>query len=252
MKTRTNLFAQNHGGDQSSHSVENRIKAGSTILCELFTFFTIIILLLTRRYGRLLTAFSAILLFLLPSALERIFHCRLSLPLFLFALLYALGSLLGSCWTFYDIVPGWDKILHTCGGVVFAILGFFFFQMLSKNNSQPLTAAVFALCFSITLSVLWEFWEFGFDVLFHTDMQRDTLIFDIHSHMLNEIPGEVGSIDRIESVIINGAPMPAGAYLDIGLIDTMLDMLVESVGALLTCLAVYLDKGRHPLINPVS
>lgn len=228
------------------------IKLISTALCELLTLITIVILLITRRYSRLLMAFGTILLLLLPTAMEWIFRCRMSLPLYLFTLLYALGPMLGNCWNFYDIVPGWDKLLHTCGGVAFAILGFYFFRLLSKSNTHLLTAVVFALCFSIALSVLWEFVEFGSDVLLGTDMQRDTPIFEIHSHMLTEELGEVGSIDHIDSVTVNGIPMPTGAYLDIGLIDTMMDMLVESVGALLACLVIYLDKGKHPLIESAS
>lgn len=252
MKLRPNVCVQTNCEKPFSSPTEIRVKTISTIVCELFVLITIIVLLATRKYSRLLMAFGTIFLILIPAAMEMFFRCRVNLPLYLFSLFYALGPLLGNCWDFYDIIPGWDKLLHTCGGVVFAILGFFFFQVLSKNNSQLLTAAVFALCFSITLSVLWEFWEFGFDVLFHTDMQRDTLIYEIHSHMLTEELGEVGSIHHIDSVTVNGTPLPSGAYLDIGLIDTMTDMLVESVGALLVCLAVYLDKSRHPLINPVS
>lgn len=249
MKLRPNFPAQVDGEMPFSSPSEIRVKTISTILCELFALITIIVLLATRKYSRLLMAFGAILLLLIPSVLELLFRCRMNLPLYLFALLYAMGPLLGDCWNFYDLVPGWDKFLHTCGGVAFAVLGFYCFHLLSKGNTQLLAAAVFALCFSIAVSVLWEFWEFGSDILCNTDMQRDTLIYEIHSHMLAEELGEVGSIHHIDSVTLNGSPLPSGAYLDIGLIDTMLDMLVETVGALLACILIYADKGRHPLLR---
>lgn len=247
MRSQAPQHSKTRPGSNCASCTAKRIKLISTALCELLTLVTIVILLFTRRYSRLLMAFGTVLLLLLPLAMEWLFRCRTSLPLYLFALFYALGPMLGNCWNFYDIIPGWDKLLHACGGVAFAILGFYCFRLLSKNSTQLLAAAVFALCFSIALSVLWEFWEFGSDILLGTDMQRDTLIFEIHSHMLTEELGEVGSINQIYDVTVNGSPLPTGAYLDIGLIDTMLDMLVESIGALLTCLLVYLDKGKHPL-----
>lgn len=252
MKLRPNVCVQTNCEKPFSSPTEIRVKTISTIVCELFVLITIIVLLATRKYSRLLMAFGTIFLILIPAAMEMFFRCRVNLPLYLFSLFYALGPLLGNCWDFYDIIPGWDKLLHTCGGVAFAVLGFYCFHLLSKGNTRLLTAAVFALCFSIAVSVLWEFWEFGSDILCNTDMQRDTLIYEIHSHMLTEELGEVGSIHHIDSVTVNGTPLPSGAYLDIGLIDTMLDMLVETVGALLACILIYADKGRHPLISFVS
>lgn len=106
---------------------------------------------------------------------------------------------------------------------------------------------MFALCFSLAVSVLWEFYEFGSDMLFGTDTQDDSVIHSITSHMLNPEMGEVGTITDIQNVVIDGDPLNLDGYLDIGLIDTMMDLLLESLGAAITTLILWLDNNRHPV-----
>jgi hypothetical protein len=188
------------------------------------------------------------LLVLLPGLAERLFSCRLCLPFYLFALLYAIGPMLGQSWNLYYTVSWWDKFLHICGGVMFAIVGSFFFTRYSSEKTNYALNAVFSLCFSMAIAMLWEFWEFGADCLLSMDMQDDTVITSLTSYLLGESIGVTGSLRDIQTVTVNGVPLPTAGYIDIGLIDTMLDMLLESLGAFITCLLLFLDKGRHPLI----
>ena len=231
------------------HKNEKRIKLLSTLLCEIFTLFTIIILLADRRPDRLLLTFSTLLLVALPTLTEKLFSCRICLPLYLFSQLYAIGPMLGHCWKLYYLIPIWDKILHFTGGVMFAILGAYFFDLLVKRRDMPAVRILFALCFSITISVLWEFFEFSADIFFGMDMQNDTVIHGLTSYLLGDSMGVTGSISNIHSVTVNGVALPG--YIDIGIIDTMLDMLLETLGAVLTCLILWLDKGKHALIRDV-
>lgn len=224
------------------------IKRTGIVLGELFSLGTIIMLLMTEQYDRLPLAFGTLLLVLLPVAMERIFRCRLCLPVYIFALLYTVGPMLGHCWQFYYIISWWDKLLHICGGIMFAIVGAYFFELLTKRKDQFLACALFALCFSVTIAVFWEFIEFGVDRFFGSDMQNDTVVTDITSYLLGDGIGVTGSIQNIQSVSVNGVLLPVEGYIDIGLTDSMLDMILESLGALLTCLLLLLDKGRHPLI----
>ena len=103
------------------------------------------------------------------------------------------------------------------------------------------------MCFSIAIAVLWECCEFGADTFLGMDMQDDTVIHSLTSYLLGESPGVTGSIENIQSVTVNGIVLPG--YIDIGLIDSMLDMLLETLGSIVTCLALLLDKGKHPLIQ---
>jgi hypothetical protein len=226
---------------------EKRIKLLGIVLCELFTLGTIIMLWAKGDPTRTPLAFGTLLLVLLPMFLEKVFCCRLSPSMYLFALAYALGPMLGHCWKLYYTVPGWDKLLHTCGGVMFAILGAYFFDLLAKNKAFSAARIVFALCFSIAVAVLWEFFEFGADQFLGMDMQQDTIVYSLTSYLLGDAPGITGSIPTIHAVTVNSAPLPG--YIDIGLIDTMLDMLLETLGAIVTCVILWLDKGTHPLIH---
>lgn len=226
---------------------EKWIKLGGTVVCEIFTVITIITLITGSEPDRMALAFGTLLLVLLPLLLEKLFHCRICLPVYIFALAYAIGPMLGHCWKLYYTVPVWDKLLHICGGVMFAILGAYFFDLLVKEKVHPAARTIFALCFSIAIAVLWEFCEFGADRFLGMDMQDDMLVTHLTSYLLGEGVGVTGSIENIQSVVVNGITLPG--YIDIGLTDSMLDMMLESLGALVTCLLILLDNGKYPLIQ---
>ena len=229
------------------HKNEKWIKLIGTILCEIFTVCTILMLLASGEPDRLLLAFATLLLAALPMLMEKLLHCRISLPVYIFALAYAVGPMLGHCWKLYYTVPVWDKLLHISGGVMFAILGAYVFDLLAKNKELPVARTIFALCFSMAIAVLWEFCEFGADTFLGMDMQDDTVIHSLTSYLLGESLGVTGSIENIESVVVNGVALPG--YIDIGLIDSMLDMLLETLGAIVTCLALWIDREKRPWIH---
>jgi len=219
---------------------------------ELLTCGTIISLFQSGDTERLLLAFGTLLFVLLPEILERLLRCRINIAVYLTGVLYAMGSMMGHCWKFYYTIPCWDKLLHLCGGVMFVILGIYLFERLSHGKANHVSAVIFALCFSLAISVVWEFVEYGADTFLGMDMQDDTMVSHITSYMLGSEKGMTGSIENIQSVVINGASLPVDGYIDIGLHDTMLDMLLESVGALVTCILLFIDKGKHPLIQTAS
>lgn len=231
--------------------IEKLVKTTGTFLAVVFSVITVILLLSDSQMDRLLLAVVTFFLTLLPATVEKLFHCRIRLPLYIFALLYAIGPMLGHCWYFYYTIAWWDKLLHICGGVMFAIVGAYLFARMTKRDENSLVSAVFALCFSMAVAVLWEFIEFGADCFLGMDMQDDTVITGLTSYLLGESVGITGSIADIEAVTVNGALLPVTGYIDIGLIDSMLDMLLESLGALSTSLLLLADKGKHSLIQDV-
>lgn len=231
---------------------ERTIRNSAVVLAELIVCGTIISLLRSGDTERLLLAFGTLLFVLIPGILERLLRCRINLVVYLLGVLYAMGSMMGHCWKFYYTIPCWDKLLHLCGGVMFVILGIYLFERLSCGKANHVSAVIFALCFSLAISVLWEFVEYGADIFLGMDMQDDTVVNHITSYMLGTEKGVTGSIKDIQSVVIIGAALPVDGYIDIGLHDTMLDMLWESGGALVTCMLLFIDKGKHPLIQTYS
>jgi len=228
---------------------EKRIRHLLIALCELLTLGNVIQFSITGQWNRLMLALLTLVLILIPEGIERLFHCRISRGMYLTAVLYAIGPMLGHCNNLYYTIPFWDKMLHTLGGVMFVFLGVFLFELLGGDQKKWTLCCVFALCFSLAVSVLWEFYEFGSDNLFGTDTQDDCIIHSITSHMLIPNMGEVGRITDIQQVTINGTPLNLGGYLDIGLIDTMMDLLLESLGAAITTLILWVDKNRHPVFQ---
>ncbi len=112
--------------------------------------------------------------------------------------------------------------------------------------------ALFALFFSMTLAAVWEFIEYGCDLFLGTDMQQDTIVSFIHSYLLGGEAGEIGALENIADVIINGQPLGVGGYLDIGLHDTMQDMLVETLGAAVYTALLLIDREKHPVLYEKS
>lgn len=223
---------------------EHIIRTVALLICEVFTVLTFAMVVSQRQYNRLPMALATVFLLLIPMICERIFHFKISLPLYLLTLFYAVGPMLGQCHELYYTLCWWDKLLHGLGGVMFALIGLFMFQRLVKSEAKNfLMAALFALCFSMAISVLWEFCEFGMDSFFGTDMQQDTLISGFHSYLLGEQIGSTGFIGNISEVVVDGVTLPG--YIDIGLHDTMTDMLWEALGALAVAAAHLITRGKY-------
>ena len=180
----------------------------------------------------------AYLLLYVPSWVQVKFHIELppALEITVLCFIYA-AEVLGEVNAFYVVVPHWDTMLHTLNGFLAAAVGFAMVVLLNDDERltfdlSPVFLALVAFCFSMTIGVLWEFFEFGMDWFFHTDMQRDTVINAIHSASLDVTrSNKVVSIPGIQEVLVNGESLGLGGYLDIGLIDTMKDLFVNFIGA---------------------
>lgn len=226
---------------------EKIVRVVALAASEAFVVFTILWLVVREQYGRLPMAVVTLLLVAAPLVVERLLGVHIALPVFIFTLLYAVGPMLGFCYNLYYHVPWWDKMLHIFGGVAFALLGLFLFEKFADpQRVRRWMTVVFALCFSMAVAVGWEFFEYGMDTLFGMDMQDDTVITEITSYLLDGAPGEAGSIRDITAVTVNGKPLPVKGYIDIGLNDTMWDMLLETLGTIVVVGWYLWDRGRHP------
>ena len=180
----------------------------------------------------------AYLLLYVPSWIQVKFHIELppALEITVLCFIYA-AEVLGEVNAFYVVVPHWDTMLHTLNGFLAAAVGFAMVVLLNDDERltfdlSPVFLALVAFCFSMTIGVLWEFFEFGMDMFFHTDMQRDTVVNAIYSASLDVTrSNKVVAVPGIQEVLVNGESLGLGGYLDIGLIDTMKDLFVNFIGA---------------------
>ena len=161
--------------------MQKAIRIGTWVLAELTAILTVIYQLTDEMNESFLLALATPFLLLLPRFVEKLFRCRLSLPLYLFSLFYALGPMMGQCWKLYYLTAWWDKMLHIFGGILFTLVGWTIFRKLCKENTPRLATAVFALCFSVSLSVIWEFLEFGADQFLGMDIQHDSILTEFLS-----------------------------------------------------------------------
>ena len=181
-------------------------------------------------------------LFTLPSFLERTIRIEIPDTLEVIILLFIFAAeILGEIQAYYIQYPYWDTMLHTLNGFLCAAIGFSLVDLLNRHerislSMSPAFMAIVAFCFSMTVGVLWEFFECAMDQIFYGDMQKDTIVHAISSVMLDPTGGQRPQIIRgITDVIVvteeGQIPLGLGGYLDIGLLDTMEDLLVNFIGA---------------------
>ena len=208
----------------------------------------LIILIMVRAVLRgnyesvFLCALSLVLL-ILPSILQKQLYITLPSTLEVVILLFIFAAeILGELASFYVRVPNWDTMLHTVNGFLCAAVGFALVDMINRNERfslklSPVYLAIVAFCFSMTVGVLWEFFEFAADRFIGLDMQKDTVLSAIGSVALDPtMSNKVVRVKDIADVIIvhsdgSRQTLGLGGYLDVGLFDTMKDLFVNFIGA---------------------
>lgn len=191
-----------------------------------------------RNYENVFFCLLTLFLLVIPSFIQVEFRIEIPTTLEIIILLFIFAAeILGEIHAFYVKIPLWDTLLHTMNGFLAAAIGFSLVDILNRNKRlefhlSPLFMVLVAFCFSMTIGVVWEFFEFFMDSFFNMDMQKDTVIYAIHSVMLDpSMSNRVYTISSINEVLINGNALPVNGYIDIGLIDTMMDLIVNFVGA---------------------
>ena len=160
-----------------------------------------------QRYENMFVCVLSLVLLAMPTLIEK--QLAIDIPPMMEAIIYCFiyaAEIMGEINSFYTIIPGWDTMLHTINGFLVAAVGFCLVDLFNRSERftfklSPLFLAIVAFCFSMTVGVLWEFFEFTADQVMHTDMQKDWT-------------------------------EQLGGYLDIGLIDTMKDLQVNCIGAI--------------------
>lgn len=175
---------------------------------------------------------------IMPSVVQATFKVEFPSLLEIIILLFIFSAeILGEISAFYIKFQYWDTILHTLNGFLCAAIGFSLVEIMNDNKKlkfelSPLFMAIVAFCFSMTIGVLWEFFEFAMDTLYHLDMQKDTIIHSISSVALDRTQTNTPvTIENITDVMVNGQSLSINGYLDIGLFDTMFDLIVNFIGA---------------------
>lgn len=201
---------------------------------------TLIRCIMTQRWEGVAISILVLVLFLVPSIVEDKAH--IEIPGLFQAIIYTFifaAETLGEIDHYYVLIPGWDTVLHTLNGFLCAAIGFSLVDLLnrsSKNiNLSPIYVTIVAFCFSMTIGVLWEFVEFGFDTFLGMDMQKDTFVTSISSVALD--PANEGNRIQIRDIATTAITTASG--------DTMKDLLVNFAGALVFSVIGYRHLKRN-------
>lgn len=139
--------------------------------------------------------------------------------------IFILGTeVLGEIYHFYVDVWWFDIVMHTYFAFIISYAGLYLIRYFKIKGS-----IYFVILFIFSLAMMtesvWEIFEFSMDRVIGTDMQKDTVIRNINSTYLSE------NI-YVDKVIVNDIDFMNryGGYLDIGLYDTIGDMICTVVG----------------------
>ena len=224
-----------------------KTKKSSLVVYLVLRILVVICMILQIINGEFTNAMLCVLsliLFALPFFIKKRFKIELPNTLEILILFFIFASeILGEISNFYGFIPHWDTLLHAINGFLCAGIGFALVDLLNKNiasiNLSPVFVALVAFCFSMTVGVVWEFFEFGMDYIFKKDMQKDRIVTTISTVTLDkEKNNKPVVIDNISRTIIldeegNILTTIEGGYLDIGVIDTIKDLMVNFLGAVI-------------------
>ena len=242
-------------------SVIERVKENKATFI-IFTILRVLIVVIMVRsifignYEGVFTCILTLLLLLIPSFLKG--ALRISIPPLFESIIYLFifsANILGELAHFYAHIPIWDTMLHTLNGFLFAAVGYSAVDLLNRSSKKiklsPLYLTLVAFCVSMTIGVLWEFFECGMDLFFGTDMQKDFIVDTIRSTKLDPTNNQNVIVvkDIVNTTITTRSgevTVIDGGYLDIGLHDTMKDLFVNFIGAIVFCIFgfIYEKVGR--------
>ena len=202
------------------------------------------------QYENVLVCALVLTLFMLPSILEH--RLRIVVPdllevvilFFIFA-----AEFLGEIQSFYVRFPFWDTMLHTLWGFLCAGIGFAAVDVLNRSSATrirltPAYMAFAAVTFSMCVGAIWEIFEFSMDTFLGFDMQKDTIVTAFGSVTLDPLADNnvvtVSDIAYTQIVLESGEVVTIeGGYLDIGILDTMEDLIVNLVGSIIFAIIGY-------------
>lgn len=138
-----------------------------------------------------------------------------------------MGILFGSYLCWFDKISWYDEAMHCFSGIVCAVFAYDFSNVIQKDkgNCAITVSAMFSLMFACTIAVGWEFYEFIMDTVHGTNLQlakegAETAMYDL-SRFRNE-------------------------YGYLGLVDSMTDMMMNSIGGVIGMIFMIIYRKKHP------
>ena len=154
---------------------QHKVKAGVYIVIRLILALLIISGILNGKWENVMTCALTLGLLTLPLFVDRKLSVALPSVIEIIVVLFVFAAnVMGELGAFYEKIPIWDSILHAVNGFICAGVGFGLTDILNRSERvklslSPMFVCLFSFCFSMTVGVVWEFFEFGADMLFGKD-----------------------------------------------------------------------------------
>jgi len=250
----------------SSTQTANKKVIAVYVIFRAIAVFMLINQISMQRWGDAFLIVLTLALFTTPQLIERAFNIEIPDLLELIIILFIFSStILGELSDFYGYFNFWDTALHTLNGFLAAGVGFSLVYLLNKNadgiNLSPLFLAMVTFCFSMTVGVMWEFTEYSADRWMNLDMQKDKTVQEINSVSIGAESSDVSHIENIQRTVIeskddSGNSMETvidNGYMDIGINDTMKDLFVNLLGAVVFSIFGFLyaqyDRKKYKFVQ---
>lgn len=243
-----------------SEYFKNRIKdIPFAVMCALYMAFCVGCMIYSAvELGARDALLAVVYMIFIPAVFvfEYLIGFRVGYILTVLIIFSACGGLLGSSYNIYMILPWFDSLLHAVSGILFFAAGFMLAEVFfgkDNVNKHFFGKLAFAIFFSTTVGVAWEFFEYLISETMGFDMLEDAIVTDIQSYLLsqshnvaielNDITQTVITYDGGKEWVINGG------YMDLGLYDTLNDLLIAAAGTVSIAIVSIISFYKFPKFN---
>lgn len=214
-------FEKDNTPQNNNTPEEHKLHRGLVTILIVVMSVELVLLLMGAQWLSAFLVFMILSVALLPFILKNNFKVIIPAEFHMMAVIFVFAALfLGEIREFYQRIWWWDVALHTVAGLLMGILGFLLIYVLNESKRvemymTPGFMAFFAFVFAVATGTIWEIFEFGMDQMFGFNMQKEMW----------------------------GDPS--------GLTDTMWDVIVNAMGALIVSVNgwLYLRQNKTFIIQ---
>ena len=244
-----------------SEYFKNRIKdIPFAVMCALYMAFCVGCMIYSAvELGARDALLAVVYMIFIPAVFvfEYLIGFRVGYILTVLIIFSACGGLLGSSYNVYMILPWFDSLLHAVSGILFFAAGFMLGEVFfgkDNVNKHFFGKLAFAIFFSTTVGVAWEFFEYLISETMGFDMLEDAMVTDIQSYLLSQSHNVAIELNDITQTVItyDGGKeewVINGGYMDLGLYDTLNDLLIAAAGTVSIAIVSIISFYKFPKFN---
>ena len=156
-----------------------------------------------NKYDRAMTFVAIFPLLLVPFLINKTKFKLSEKETFLYYVFILIADFVGCVCNLYNNVSWYDIFVHFLSGMFTFVLATIIYRYISKDSKNKLLKILFCLGLVALIAILWEIFEFSIDSIAHTNLQHNQ---------------------------------------DTGVVDTMQDMIVATLGGVISSIYIMFKK----------